>query len=111
MLASVLDGFAMRGGTGDEKHRPVEDEASLLGEFQKIASSITSCDFSLDRAPASADYVLVKLDGEQLNLGAADGWRLIGDRTIQLVGAACERFREGDHLVSAELLCVVVAPS
>jgi hypothetical protein len=111
MLASVLDGFAERGGTDDEKHRPVEDEESLLSEFQKIASSITSCDFSLDRAPASADYVLVQLDGEQLNLGAADGWRLIGDRTIQLVGAACERFREGEHSVSAELLCVIVPPS
>ena len=41
MLESVLDGFATRGGTGDHKHRPVEDEASLLNEFQKIASAIT----------------------------------------------------------------------
>jgi len=111
LLESALDGFAARGGTGDEKHRPVEDEASLLSEFEKIASSITSCDFSLDRAPTSADYVLVKLDGEQLNLGAADGWRLVGERTIQLTGAACERFREGDHSVSADLLCVIVPPS
>ena len=111
MLESVLDGFATRGGTGDHKHRPVEDEASLLNEFQKIASAITSCNFSLDRAPASADYVLVELDGEQLNLGDSDGWRLVGDRTIQLLGAACERFRDGVHSVSAEIHCAIISPS
>ena len=30
-LAEVLDGLAARGGTGDRKHRPVEDEHHLLG--------------------------------------------------------------------------------
>ncbi|MET0385759.1 MAG: vWA domain-containing protein [Polyangiales bacterium] len=110
MLTSVLDGFAARGGTGDEQHRPVEDEASLVSELQQIASAITSCDFSLDKTPPSADHVLVQLDGEQLNLGEPDGWRLVGDRTIQLVGAACDRFRDGTHSVSAEIRCAIVTP-
>jgi hypothetical protein len=48
---------------------------------------------------------------EQLNLDADDGWKLIGKRTIRLVGAACQRFREGNHSVSAEIRCSAVEPS
>lgn len=110
-LERVLDGFAARGGTGDEKHRPVEDEASLVTELETIASSIASCDFKLDRAPTRADFVLVQLDSERLNLDDPNGWRLVGTRTIQLVGSACERFREGSHSVTAELRCELVQPS
>lgn len=110
-IESVLDGFAARGGTGDEKHRPVEDEASLVTELETIASSIASCDFKLDRAPTRADFVLVQLDGERLNLDDPNGWRLVGTRTIRLVGSACERFREGSHSVTAELRCELVQPS
>jgi hypothetical protein len=111
MVESVLDGFAARGGTGDERHRPVEDEASLVREIETIASSITSCDFRLDRAPGRPEYVLVQLDGEQLDLDAPNGWRLVGERTIQLVGEACERFREGSHSLHAELRCELIQPS
>jgi hypothetical protein len=110
-LATVLDGFAQRGGTGDRQHRPVEDEASLLGALQSITAAIASCSFSLDKAPRRADYVLVRLDGAQVNLGSADGWQLIGDRTIELVGAACQQFRSGLHTLSAEVQCDVVVPS
>jgi hypothetical protein len=111
MLETVLDGFAARGGTGDRQHRPVENEASLVAELETIATSITSCDFKLDHAPSRADFVLVQLDGEQLDLGDSNGWRLVGDRTIQLVGDACKRFREGTHSLSAELRCELVQPS
>lgn len=110
-LKRVLDGFAARGGTGDQKHRPAEDEASLVTQLKSIASSIASCDFKLDRAPSRADFVLVQLDGERLDLDQPNGWRLVGTRTIQLVGDACERFREGSHSVTAELRCELVQPS
>jgi hypothetical protein len=109
-LERVLDGFAARGGTGDQKHRPAEDEASLVTQLESIASSIASCDFKLDRAPTRADFVLVQLDGERLNLDDPNGWRLVGTRIIQLVGSACERFRDGSHSVTAELRCELVQP-
>ncbi|HKU36560.1 MAG TPA: vWA domain-containing protein, partial [Polyangiales bacterium] len=82
MLAAVLDGFAMRGGTGDQKHRPVEDEMSLLTELQRITGQIVGCSFTLDKPPSRADFVLVTLDGKQINLDAPDGWKLVGDRTV-----------------------------
>ena len=111
MLASVLDGFAVRGGTGDMQHRPVEDEQSLLTEFQRIAGAAVSCTFALDQAPPQADHVLVRVDGVQVNLDDPNGWHLVGDRTVELVGTACDTLQsDGDHMVDAEVHCDVVTP-
>jgi hypothetical protein len=112
MLASVLDGFAQRGGTGDKQHRSVEDETSLLTELQRITGQIVGCSFTLDKPPSRADFVLVRLDGKQINLNDADGWRLVGDRTIELTGASCNTFRGGgSHILDAEVQCSVVGPA
>ena len=111
MLAQVLDGFAQRGGTGDMKHRPVEDEASLTAALENIASTIATCSFALDKAPPRADYVLVTLDGKQLNLDDANGWRMVDDKTVEIVGNACNTFKSGAHLLNAQVQCMVVTPS
>jgi len=112
MLASVLDGFATRGGTGDTMHRPVEDEASLLLELQRITSAVASCSFNLDKAPPRADFVLVKLDGTQINLNDPNGWRLEGDKTIELTGQSCTTFKSGgSHGIEAVVQCDVVLPN
>lgn len=110
-LASVLDGFAQRGGTGDQMHRPVEDETSLLTELQRITGEIAGCAFSLSMAPQRADFVLVRLDGLQINLDDPNGWRLNGDREVELVGSACESFKTGAHTLKAEVQCDVVGPA
>jgi hypothetical protein len=110
MLASVLDGFAQRGGTGDMMHRTVEDESSLLSELTRITFAIASCSFELNAPPDQADHVLVRLDGKQVNLGSPDGFALVGDRTIELRGESCAHYREGNHLIDAQVLCEVVQP-
>jgi hypothetical protein len=111
-LAQVLDGFAQRGGTGDMMHRPVEDEASLVMALQKITGQIVGCAFTLDKPPTRADFVRVTLDGKQVNLDAPNGWKLTGDRTIELTGAACDTFRgTGSHVLDAEVQCSVVGPA
>jgi hypothetical protein len=110
-LAQVLDGFAQRGGTGDTMHRPVEDEASLLAVLQSIASELVSCTYVLDNAPSRADFVLVKLDGVQINLNDPNGWMLVGDRTVEVQGAACEQLRSsGSHSIEVTVQCSVVSP-
>jgi hypothetical protein len=110
MLAAVLDGLAQRGGTGDKMHRPVEDEASLSTEFMHITASIASCRFELSAPPQRADYVLVRIDGKQINLNDPNGFQLIGDRSVELQGTACTTFREGQHLLDAQVQCMVVQP-
>jgi hypothetical protein len=110
-LAQVLDGFAQRGGTGDTMHRPVEDEASLLTVLQTIASELVSCTYVLDNPPRRADYVLVKLDGMQINLDDPNGWVLVGDRTVEVQGAACDQLRStGSHSIEVSVQCSVVPP-
>jgi hypothetical protein len=104
-----LDGFAQRGGTGDTKHRPVENEQSLLMEFTRITGAIASCSFQLSMAPEHPEYVLVKMDGQQLNLNQSDGFR-ITDRTVELTGGSCSRFRDGTHVLDAQVLCAIVQP-
>lgn len=112
MFASVLDGFAQRGGTGDTQHRPVEDEQSLLTEMQRIAGEAVSCSFVLEQAPPHADHVLVRLDGQQINLGDPNGWQLVGERNVQLMGTACETLEDGGlHAVDVEVRCQVVTPT
>lgn len=110
MLASVLDGFALRGGTGDMMHRSVEDEQSLLDELTRITFAIASCSFELNSPPERADHVLVRLDGRQVNLNEPDGFALLGDRTVELRGQSCTRYREGNHVLDASVLCEVVQP-
>lgn len=109
-LAQVLDGFAQRGATGDQQHRPVEDEASLLAEFERITGAIASCNFTLDMAPDRPENVLVLLDGVQLNLGDPNGW-LLNDRTVEVVGQACQTLQsEGVHTLDVTVQCAPVGP-
>jgi hypothetical protein len=110
MLAATLDGFAQRGGTGDMMHRTVEDEQSLVTELTRITFAIASCSFELNAPPESADRVLVRLDGTQVNLNEPNGFAIVGDRTVELRGAACDTYRQGNHLLDAQVLCEVVQP-
>jgi hypothetical protein len=110
MLTQVLDGLAQRGGTGDQMHRPVEDEASLLAEFMRIAGVIASCRFELNAPPQRADYVLVRLDGKQVNLNDPNGFQLVDDRTVELEGSACTTYQQGSHVLDAQVQCSVVQP-
>jgi hypothetical protein len=110
-LASVLDGFAQRGGTGDTAHRPVENEEDLLAELQGITGALVTCSLDLDNAPARPEYVRVTLDGNQVNLDQADGWRLVGDKTIELQGGACDTFKSGTHLINVTVECHPVGPT
>ena len=105
-LASALTEFAQRGGTGD--YRAVEDEASLLTEFQKIAGEVVSCSYNLDTAPTDPSYVLVELDGKQLNLNQPDGWSISGT-AVTVQGQACATLQDGkDHTLSVKVKCDVV---
>jgi hypothetical protein len=110
MLATTLDGFAQRGGTGDMMHRSVEDEQSLVTELTRITFAIASCSFELNSPPDRADHVRVRLDGQQVNLDQPDGFALVGDRTVELRGQSCTRYREGNHVLDAQVLCEVVQP-
>jgi len=105
-LASALTEFAKAGKT--DNYRAVEDEASLLAELQKIAGEIVSCTYNLDTEPKNPGFVLVQLDGKQLNLDQADGWSIVGT-AVTVQGQACKTLQDGkDHTLSVKVKCDVV---
>jgi len=108
-FATVLDEMARRGNTGDTAHRAVEDQASLEKEFQEIAGSVVSCDFKLEKEPPDPTYVLVEVDGKQLNLNDKDnGWTIKG-KVVTVTGKSCETLQDGkDHTLNVEVKCEVV---
>lgn len=111
-LAQVLDEAARRGGTGDMAHRPVEDEASLTTEFQSIAMNAVSCTYVLNEEVKDAAFVLVKLNGTQINLDEPDGWSLGADKiSVTLTGASCNTLQDGNtNLLDISVECDIVVP-
>jgi hypothetical protein len=105
-LAAVLDEFAQHGGT--MQHRPVEDEDTLIREFQEIAGEVVSCSFTLEKEPEDPQYVYVTLDDEQLHLN--EGWTISGS-TVTLTGPACEKLQDGkEHRLLVQVKCDLVDP-
>jgi Mg-chelatase subunit ChlD len=108
LLVGALSEFAQHGGTGD--YHPVQNEDELNAEFGKISGEVVSCTFSLDNQPDDPRYVLVTLDGVQLDLGDPNGWSIEG-KSITVRGDACATLQNGgDHKLTAKVLCDVVAP-
>lgn len=106
----VLDRMAAAGGTGRTTHFPVGDRASLESALRDIGGSVVSCTYELETAPGNIRYVRVQVDGtdvphESVN-GDGNGWVLEGDRTINLVGNACEDLKDGEpHDISIAVEC------
>jgi hypothetical protein len=106
-LAEALDRMATAGDTGDMAHRPIEDQESLVREFDRIAGGAVTCDYLLLNEVDPA-FVRVELDGETLSFDDPNGWRLRQDaRTVSLQGTACDKLRTGDdHTFAVTVECV-----
>ncbi len=106
VLKAALDRMAQVGGTGEQAHRAIEDEASLVNAFRQITEVALSCEFSLDQPVSDKRFVLVKLDGKQVNVDTDNGWRLGGDnRTITLLGSACDTIKTAGHTLNVSVEC------
>ncbi len=87
-------------GTRDELAESLE---SLLG-------AVRTCTFDLrgEVDEDEADRGTVMLDDVQLPMSDENGWRLVTDSRIELVGSACDTLKSGDHTFSAQFPCDVV---
>jgi hypothetical protein len=105
-LKTALDRMAQAGGTGDKAHRAVESQQTLVDQLRKITDLAITCDFTLDGAVRDASYVLVKLDGKQLNLGDDDGWTLSKDHTsVTVQGPSCDTLKQDGHRLTVSVEC------
>jgi Mg-chelatase subunit ChlD len=105
-LKGALDRMAQAGATGDKEHRAVESQQTLVDQLRKITDLAITCDFELDGAVRDSSYVLVKLDGKQLNLGDDDGWTLSKDRKVVTVqGKSCDLLKQDGHRITVSVEC------
>ncbi len=93
----VLDQMAAAGGTGRTTHIPANDATELTEALSRISGSVLPCSHELEAPPVDISFVRVTIDGVQVDhesVAGPDGWRLDGDRTIELRGASCESLRD-----------------
>ncbi len=89
-MANAGAGLAV-GGAENEPFFTANDPAELADAFGEIIGGVRTCVFSLSGEvdPARACKGIVVLNGENLACNGPDGWRLVDETTIELVGAAC----------------------
>jgi Mg-chelatase subunit ChlD len=103
-----LDRMAQAGGTGATAHRSVENGDDLAATVADLAKKAVSCSYQLEAAVADPTRVLVTVGGTPRNREQADGWKLESDnRTVTLVGAACEELQQG-KVFKVEVKCEVL---
>lgn len=102
----VLNAMAAAGNTG-RSYIPVEDQATLQAALADIGGSVISCTYELEEAVTDPRYVRVTLDG--VDLRYQTGWELEGERTVRLIGNACDTIQDGeDHTLSIVVECDIV---
>ena len=105
MVAQIMDGFAMHGGT--DKQLPVEDEQSLIDTLTSIARSLVPCEYKLSMKVQDPTYVRVTIDGKQYDLGS--GWTLKDDMQTVVLAGACDVLHDvQSHNLSITLECVPI---
>lgn len=96
--------------TGTAPFYKANDPAQLTAALRAIITGAISCQLDLsgnivDQAEAEATGI-VTLGGVPLMVGTE--WHLVDENTIELLGAACDRFRAGDATLVAEFGCGVI---
>ena len=106
-LANAGQGLDLATGTAD--FVVANNPTQLADSFDSIIRGTRSCEIELDAAvdPGRVDEGTVTLNGADLQFGT--DWELVDERTIRLVGAACDDLRNTDTVeLSASFPCGVV---
>ena len=106
-LKGHLDSVAAYGGAVSGESIDGTNPVALNDAFQSIIDGVRSCVIDLDGkiTKGSEDTGTVTLDGEELEYNGDDGWVVLGPSQIELVGAACEKIKSGDHDIDVNFPC------
>jgi len=111
-MANAGAGLPVNGGQDAPYYQPT-DKQGLVDAFNTIIDGQRSCVLTLDGTidPDRACEGEVYLDGNLLECNGPDGWRANSGTEIELLGAACDTIKDGDHAVSGSFPCgAVVEP-
>jgi hypothetical protein len=115
LFSGVLNQMAAVGGVpqenADTSYYKVDDLDALAGLFKEIAGNLVSCTFTLGDPPEVQGMTNVYFDDVVVPQDPQNGWVWVDGDTIEIVGNACQRLRDGEvkdiQFVSG---CPTVAP-
>jgi hypothetical protein len=108
-VANAGQGLAI-GGSQNATYYVANDQAQLEAAFDTIINGVRSCVLALNGVvnPNRASEGQVTLDGTQLVFEDPDGWRLVDTDKVELLGAACEAIKTGEHDIDVIFTCDIV---
>jgi hypothetical protein len=105
------------GGTATVYRPDPNDQAELVEQIRAALAGVKSCAFDLSGDGVQVDVsrpdlgVLahVTIDGADVPFDATNGWHMPSGTTVQLEGAACERWRSpGETSIAFDFPCDVI---
>jgi hypothetical protein len=86
------------------------DDAGLRAALLSIVGGVLSCDVTLSGRldPALACTGTVTLNGRELVCDDPDGWRVVDESHIEILGEACNELTAGGAVLEASFPCDVV---
>lgn len=102
-------GLGRAGSDPDAEYWVAGDDATLRAALTEIVGGQLGCEVQLNGSVESGDACTgtVKLNGEPLECGGADGWELSTPRNIRLKGAACDTLKAGNFELDVRFPCDV----
>lgn len=101
-FADVLDQMADAGGVaraGSPSYYRVTDAEELMQTVGALGRQVAlSCTIELTEAPPDPELVNLFFDGQLIAADPVDGWTFTDERTVRVLGAACELMQTGQVL-------------
>jgi hypothetical protein len=97
---------------GGGKVYPGFSPGALSTAFDDIIDGVRSCviDLSGEIAKGKESTGVITLDGDTLGLDDPDGWKVNSPSQIELLGAACDTIKSGEHDLSINFPCESFEP-
>ncbi len=109
VTASHLEELAVAGAGGDDTAEAYQalDTRALEAAFNEIIGTVRTCDLELEGtvAPQQAARGTLEMDGDPLVYQDPNGWEMPNERTVRLLGTACERAQQDAASISIRFPC------
>jgi hypothetical protein len=109
--------YAPVGGSAAVYRPDPNDQAELVEQIRAALAGVKSCAFDLGGDGVEVDVsradlgelAHVTVDGAEVPFDATNGWHMLSGTTVQLEGAACERWRvPGETSIAFDFPCDVI---
>ena len=110
----ALGVYSAVGGTATVFQPDPAKQAELAAQVRSVVSNTKSCTFDLqgqikvDLARANQGRVVI--DGAPVPYEPASGWRMLTETELELVGSACQSWRNTGKVIDFDFPCEIIIP-